>query len=77
VNTQTLDELSRFWLADGRRRLLVDARTLDSLIGELSRNFLTYVERRYGVAAGTRLWGHVSADPLAMELLAVSIGEVR
>ena len=48
VGRHTSTELSRFWTTEGSRPLAEDVERIVSVLTELSENFLTYIEQRYG-----------------------------
>lgn len=55
VADETVEELSRFWIADGRRPLAASLPGINSILTELRANFLAYIEQRYGLAERSTL----------------------
>jgi hypothetical protein len=62
VPAETLDEVSRFWTADGRRPSPGSLRTITSIVLELRSNVLSYVDQRYGSAARADLEAEIDAN---------------
>jgi glycosyltransferase involved in cell wall biosynthesis len=55
VSDETVEEVSRFWIADGRRSLAASLPGINSTLTELRAHFLAYIEQRYGFAERSTL----------------------